>query len=91
MSEPTENTFPAMHFALLIVGGLCLGMGILNLYYSFGWPGGNLNSNFAIVGFNGFSELEILPAWMVSFPLVLIGAVCLIAANATAWRQTGGY
>ena len=80
-----------LHLALLLVGGLCLGFGVINLIQSFGWTGGDINSNFALVGFRGFEEVGLLPASTYSLGLVAVGAVCLIVANATAWKQTDGY
>lgn len=89
-SEP-RNDSNLLHLVLLIGGGLCLGTGILNLYYSFGWIGGDLNANFAQVGASGVDNLSTLPMADLAIPLVAIGALMLIFANATAWRETGGY
>ena len=90
MSEPRDEVHP-MHFGLFIFGGLCVGTGLLNLYYSFGWSGGDLNSNFAQVGYTAMDNISLLPSADVSLPLIVIGALSLIFANATAWRETGGY
>jgi hypothetical protein len=90
MSEPTNETY-ALHFGLYMFGGFSLGAGLLSLYYSFGWVGGDINSDFEQIGFNGLDNLSLLDAGDYAIPLVVIGALCLIFANATAWRETGGY
>ena len=70
---------------------LLMGTGVVNLYYSFGWTGGDLNSNHALVGFSGIDNLSLLPDSNYAIPLVVIGGLCLIIANATAWKATDGY
>ncbi|MBW1880017.1 MAG: hypothetical protein JRI25_18200 [Deltaproteobacteria bacterium] len=85
-----SETFPA-HFALFILGGLCVGAGLLSLYWSFGWDGGALNSNYAATGFSGLDNISALDASDYSIPLVVVGISCLVYANAIAWRYTGGY
>jgi len=81
-----------LHLALFLVGGACLGSGIISLYGSFGWAGGaDLNGDFAQIGFSALDNLALLPGAEVAVVLVVIGLVCLIYGNATAWRETGGY
>jgi hypothetical protein len=89
-AAPKNETHP-LHLGLLLFGGLCLGTGILNLYYSFGWEGGDFNSDFGQVGFSGLDNISLLPAADFAIPMVVVGALCLIVANATAWRETDGY
>ncbi len=91
MSDENQNVDTTMHLVLLIAGGLCLGTGIINLYYSFGWVGGPMNSNFAMVGFDGFDEISLLPGSQMAIPMIVVGALCMIFANATAWKKTDGY
>ena len=90
MADSREESHP-LHMALLLLGGLCLGTGILNLYYSFGWHGGDMNSDFAQVGFSGLDNIALKPTAEFAIPLVVIGALCMIFANATAWQETDGY
>ncbi|MFK7928860.1 MAG: hypothetical protein AB8H79_11780 [Myxococcota bacterium] len=80
-----------MHLALFMVGGACLGTGIILLYFAFGWPEGPLNSDFAQIGFNGLDNISIMPGAEISVALIVIGIVSMVFANATAWRETGGY
>lgn len=87
---PSNDTHP-MHLVLLLLGGLSSGVGAINLYWSFGREGGTFQSDFRTVGFSGFDEMGLLPHADFALPLLAFGLVCLIAANATAWRQTGGY
>ncbi len=90
-TAPEANeTFPA-HLALFLLGGLCVGSGLMTLYFSFGWPEGMLNSNFAKIGFSGLDDIVALGASDFSIPLLVVGLVCLIYGNAIAWRHTGGY
>ena len=91
MSDPLKNDLNAMHLLLLIAGGLLLGTGLLNLYYAFGWEGGDLNSNYALTGFSALDDIGLLPGGEFSISLVVVGALCMIIANATAWRRTDGY
>lgn len=91
MSEPKNEVYP-LHLGLLLFGGLTLGTGILNLYYSFGWRGGPFNSDLAQIGFHGLDDISLLPTGDWAIPMVVVGALCMIFANATAWRETdGGY
>lgn len=81
-----------LHLALFLIGGVCLGSGIVSLYGAFGWPGGTaLNGDFATIGFSALDNLTMLPGAEVAVVLVVVGLVCLIYGNATAWRETAGY
>ena len=87
---PDDGIHPA-HLALFLVGGLAVGIGLLTLTWSFGWPGGPLHTDFAAVGWTGLDNLQTLDPADYSIPLVVIGLACLVYANAIAWRHTGGY
>jgi len=94
--EEKNETHP-LHFFLLLLGGLSLGAGILNLYWSFGFSkdGGvtrtGLNQDFATTGFSGIDNIQLMNSADFAIPLVVIGVCCMVFANATAWRQTDGY
>lgn len=80
-----------LYIALFIVGGLCTGTGIINLYFSFGYRGGSMNEHISDLGASGIDNLELLDYADFSIPLVLVGVACLVIANATAWKETDGY
>ena len=86
---PSDNKY--LYVFGLPLGGLLLGTGIVNLYYSFGWDGGPMGQNFSGVGFSGVDNIGLLPSAEFSIPLVVMGVLILVGLNATAWRQTGGY
>ena len=88
---PIDNGVHPAHLALFLVGGLTLGIGLVSLYWSFGWPGGPLNGDFATIGWSGLNNIQTLDPADFSIPLVVIGLACLVYANAIAWRHTGGY
>jgi len=80
-----------LHLALFLLGGGCVGTGLVQMYWAFGWPDGPLNSNIAKVGSNGLDNIQLLPGAEIAVALLVIGVVCLIFGNATAWRETNGY
>lgn len=80
-----------LHLALYLFGGGAIGAGLIQMYWSFGWDQGSLNSDFAAVGFNGLDNIQFLPGVEIAMALVVVGVVCLVFGNATAWKDTGGY
>ncbi len=90
-TETARDELHLLHLGLFIIGGLCTGTGIINLYWSFGWEGGPVNTNLSAVGSSAMDNISLLPAADFSIPLVVIGVFCLILANATAWKETDGY
>ena len=85
------DTGNALFTALYLIGGLLCGGGILNLYYSFGAGGHDLNGNFQAVGFSGLDNIAMLPLGTTSFGLIAAGIVCLVFANSRSWKETNGY
>jgi hypothetical protein len=87
------------YIALFLVGGLCTGAGVVNLYYCFGSDADSatdfahqgMNTNLAQVGFSAMDNLRALPAAEFSLPLIIVGVACLVLANANAWKETDGY
>jgi hypothetical protein len=80
-----------LHYLLLIVGGLLVGFGIENLYWSFGDPTTELNLNFNTIGSSALDNIHVLPHAAVAFGLIFAGASTMIFLNSRAWRYTGGY
>lgn len=87
----TRDELHPLYLALFLIGGLCTGTGLLNLYWSFGWEGGDVNGNLAAVGNTAIDNVSLLPAADFAIPLVAVGVLCLVIANATAWKETDGY
>ena len=91
MSDSPSKS-PNWKFILLyLVGGGCLGSGLLFLYWSFGWESGPLNSDFAAIGFSGLDNIAFLDSSNFSIGLVICGLLCLVVANMDAWKETDGY
>jgi hypothetical protein len=90
MTTERDEIHP-LYLALFLFGGLCTGTGIMNLYFSFGRPDGALNGAFAVTGFSGLDDIQLLDAADFSIPLVVVGVCCLIIGSAWAWKETDGY
>lgn len=98
-TEEKDSNSTLTYLILLIVGGISTGAGVINLYYSFGWAQGYsssnaripMNTDLATVGFTGLDNIYLLSSSTMAFPLVFVGIAMMVLANATAWRQTGGY
>lgn len=80
-----------IYVPLYIAGGALLGTGILNLYWSFGQPGKELNSDFRAVGFDGIDNISLLASFDWALPAIIAGLACLVIANMNAWKETDGY
>ncbi len=75
-----------------ISGGLSVGLGMVTLAcYGFDQPGGEVSASFSQLGYDALPLLTIPTAGYVGLTLVALGAWLMIKANATAWKQTGGY
>jgi hypothetical protein len=89
--EARDELHP-LYLSLFLIGGACVATGILNLYWSFGYEGGSVSEHISEVGFTALDNV----AWPLqnaqfSIPLVVVGLLCLVFANATAWKDTDGY
>ena len=75
-----------------LTGGICAGLGILlAAAYGFNLPGGDVATQFSQLGADGLPALGITNTGMGAIVLIIVGAVLMIKANSTAWKQTGGY
>lgn len=90
-NEHTGSGLHPLHLALYLVGGGSLGTGLMLLYWAFGWEGGSLNSDFSYIGFSALDNIALQSGAEIAVALVVVGLVCLVFGNATAWRETGGY
>ncbi len=88
MSEREDST---NLYLLLVPAGVCVGAGIVLLYYSFGWDQGWLNQDLAGAGFTGLDNIGPLPAVNYSIGLIVLGVVAMVFLNANAWKYTDGY
>jgi hypothetical protein len=81
-----------MRTILWLAGGISVGLGMVSLTaYGFDQPNGEVSANFSQYGFDALPMLTIAPAGYTGFLMVVLGAVLMIRANATAWKQTDGY
>jgi hypothetical protein len=75
-----------------LVGGTCTGLGILlAANYGFNLPGGDVATQVSQLGADGHPFLGITWTGYGAITLFLVGMGLMIKANATAWKQTGGY
>ena len=91
MSDETTPTDGSPTFLLLVPAGLSLGIGIVLLYYSFGWEDGWLNQNLAGAGFTGLDNIGPLSAIDFSLGFIVLGLITMVFLNANAWKYTDGY
>lgn len=87
----TQPTVSRLYAVGLPLGGLCLGFGIVNLYYSMGWGSGPMGQDFTSVGASGIDNLGLLPPADYSLVFIAAGIAILVSLNRGAWRHTGGY
>ena len=75
-----------------IAGGASVGVGMVTVaLFGFAQPGGEVSANFSIYGYDALPYLVVPTAGFVGIFLVALGAFLMIKANATAWKETGGY
>ncbi len=88
----TENEMGNLKYALgLPGGGLLLGFGLVLLWYSFGIPEGAMANHLGSLGSSGLDDITMLGAADFSIGMIVAGALTMVAFNAFAWRDTGGY
>lgn len=82
-----------MRTAMLVAGAICAAAGLLTgVLGGFGMPNGQDTAlQISKLGFDGLDNLTVLPAGYVAIPLLIVGIGLLVAANATAYKETGGY
>ena len=81
-----------MRTILWLSGGISVALGVVSMaVYGFEQPGGDVATNFSSYGYDALPDLTITSAGYSGFLMVLLGAVLMVRANSTAWKQTGGY
>ena len=96
MAQSTQNSHGFLHLILFLFGGTCIGLGLIALYSGFGVSDGAggripLNTDFALIGYSGLDNIQWLSHADFAIPSIVTGVICLVIANATAWRETNGY
>ena len=86
-----------MKAGLWIVGGICAGVGILLLIGGFGDSGFGLVTDgsmqpaavtFHRFGYDASLDVALSSNGKMGIPLILVGLVLMVYANATAWKDT---
>lgn len=86
-----------MKAGIWIAGGICIGFGALFMMGAFGPTGFGLGSGDEIVpaalsyksyGYDASLDLRPTSSGMFGIPLILIGIVLMVYANAGAWKDT---
>ena len=82
-----------MRTAMLVAGAVCAAAGVLTgVLGGFGMADGQDTAlQISKVGFDAIDNLTTYPAGMAAIGLVVVGIGLLAAANATAYKDTGGY
>jgi hypothetical protein len=76
----------------LLVGGILVGTGVLAAATGgFVVPGGEAAQVISSLGYDGVNDITITQQGMMAVTFFIVGAGLMISANATAWKQTGGY
>ena len=78
-------------YLFLVPAGLCLGFGLVMLYYSYGWSVGPLNQNIGQAGFTGLDNLGPTGSIGLSIGSIVLGLAIMVGFNANAWKHTDGY
>ncbi len=82
-----------MRTAMLVAGAICAAAGLMTgVLGGFGMPNGQDTAlQISKLGYDGLDNLTIYPAGYVAIGLVITGIGLLVTANATAYKETGGY
>ncbi|MCB9796951.1 MAG: hypothetical protein H6741_30070 [Alphaproteobacteria bacterium] len=78
---------------IIPLGGVLAGSGLMTML--FGWGIGEAGKDSAEqisqVGFVALDEIVLTSNGTIAFALIGLGVILMIAGNATAWKETGGY
>jgi hypothetical protein len=81
-----------MRTAIWIGGGMSTGTGILlAALHGFTFPGGEVATQISRLGADALPEVSITSLGYLALVMILGGAGMMVKANATAYKQTGGY
>lgn len=77
---------------LYTLGALCAGGGVLTAVLGgFSVPGGPASQVYSKLGYDAVADIALTDSGMIAVALFVCGIGMFIAANATAWKETGGY
>jgi hypothetical protein len=77
---------------LYISAGACVATGVLSLFFSFGMPWGtDIATSLDQVGWDAVSRITPSSTFVLALMCFGLGVPTLIALNATAYKETGGY
>lgn len=77
---------------LWVLGGVCVASGVVAcLSGGFGVEGGDIAQVYSTLGYDGVDDLRVRGGGMVGLLLVASGLGMIVTANASAWKETGGY
>ena len=86
--------------SLWIVGGICVGFGILLMIGGFGDTGFGLTGptgsidpaavSFKSFGYDASMDVGLSSTGKMGLPLIFIGIALMVYKNATAWKDTNG-
>lgn len=81
-----------MRTVMLVAGGVSAGVGVMTLAMGgFGVPGGDVATQISKLGYDAIGDLTIFPSGYAGLALFFTGLVLMVAANAGAYKETGGY
>lgn len=81
-----------MRTIMWLSGGLSVGLGMVTLAYKgFEQPAGDVATSFSQLGWDALPLLTVPTEGFVGLGLVATGIALMVTANATVWKETGGY
>lgn len=78
---------------IIPLGGILTGAGLMTMLFGWGIGQDGLDSAQQIsqLGFLATDDVVLTSNGPIAFGLIIVGIVLMVAGNATAWKETGGY
>lgn len=81
-----------MKLPLWIGGAVCIASGIITMAMGgIGVPAGPTATVYGTLGYDALPDLVLNNQGFMALGLLAVGIGLMVAANATAWKETGGY
>ncbi|MCB9780330.1 MAG: hypothetical protein H6742_17325 [Alphaproteobacteria bacterium] len=81
-----------MKLPLWIIGAVCIASGIITMAMGgIGVPAGPTATVFGTLGYDALPDLVLNSQGFLALGLVGVGVALMVGANASAWKETGGY